>query len=73
MDLTSGLIYVRSTIRTARENISAEYILTRSFTKQPKLDYLVKLLGADQIMLGSDYPFPLGEARTRKVNRLNAL
>jgi aminocarboxymuconate-semialdehyde decarboxylase len=28
-----------------------------------KLDYLVKLVGADQIMLGSDYPFPLGEAR----------
>jgi aminocarboxymuconate-semialdehyde decarboxylase len=26
-----------------------------------KLDYLVKLIGADQIMLGSDYPFPLGE------------
>jgi aminocarboxymuconate-semialdehyde decarboxylase len=28
-----------------------------------KLDYLVKLVGADQIMLGSDYPFPLGEAK----------
>jgi aminocarboxymuconate-semialdehyde decarboxylase len=28
-----------------------------------KLDYLVKLVGADQIMLGSDYPFPLGEHR----------
>jgi aminocarboxymuconate-semialdehyde decarboxylase len=27
-----------------------------------KLDYLVKLVGADQVMLGSDYPFPLGEA-----------
>jgi aminocarboxymuconate-semialdehyde decarboxylase len=26
-----------------------------------KLDYLLKLVGADQIMLGSDYPFPLGE------------
>lgn len=26
-----------------------------------KLDYLVKLVGADQVMLGSDYPFPLGE------------
>jgi aminocarboxymuconate-semialdehyde decarboxylase len=28
-----------------------------------KLDFLLKLVGADQIMLGSDYPFPLGEAR----------
>ena len=27
-----------------------------------KLDYLIKLVGADQVMLGSDYPFPLGEA-----------
>jgi aminocarboxymuconate-semialdehyde decarboxylase len=26
-----------------------------------KLDYLVKLVGANQVMLGSDYPFPLGE------------
>jgi aminocarboxymuconate-semialdehyde decarboxylase len=26
-----------------------------------KLDYLIKLVGADQIALGSDYPFPLGE------------
>lgn len=25
------------------------------------LDYLLKLVGADQIALGSDYPFPLGE------------
>ncbi|HBR56052.1 MAG TPA: 2-amino-3-carboxymuconate-6-semialdehyde decarboxylase [Blastocatellia bacterium] len=27
-----------------------------------KLDYLVRLVGADQVALGSDYPFPLGEA-----------
>lgn len=26
-----------------------------------KLDFLIKLVGADQVMLGSDYPFPLGE------------
>ncbi|MEO8648732.1 MAG: amidohydrolase family protein [Acidobacteriota bacterium] len=26
-----------------------------------KLDYLVKLVGADQVALGTDYPFPLGE------------
>jgi aminocarboxymuconate-semialdehyde decarboxylase len=26
-----------------------------------KLDYLLKLVGADQVMLGTDYPFPLGE------------
>jgi aminocarboxymuconate-semialdehyde decarboxylase len=32
-----------------------------------KLDYLVKLVGADQIMLGSDYPFPLGEHAPGKL------
>lgn len=32
-----------------------------------KLDYLVKLVGADQVALGSDYPFPLGEAEPGKL------
>ena len=32
-----------------------------------KLDYLVKLVGADQVMLGSDYPFPLGEPEPGKL------
>jgi aminocarboxymuconate-semialdehyde decarboxylase len=32
-----------------------------------KLDYLIKLVGADQVMLGSDYPFPLGEAEPGKM------
>jgi aminocarboxymuconate-semialdehyde decarboxylase len=32
-----------------------------------KLDYLVKLVGADQVMLGSDYPFPLGEHAPGKL------
>jgi aminocarboxymuconate-semialdehyde decarboxylase len=32
-----------------------------------KLDYLVKLVGADQVMLGSDYPFPLGEHEPGKL------
>lgn len=32
-----------------------------------KLDYLIKLVGADQIMLGSDYPFPLGELEPGKL------
>jgi aminocarboxymuconate-semialdehyde decarboxylase len=34
---------------------------------QAKLDYLVKLVGADQIALGSDYPFPLGELEPGKL------
>ncbi len=32
-----------------------------------KLDFLLKLVGADQVMLGSDYPFPLGEAEPGRM------
>ena len=32
-----------------------------------KLDYLLKLVGADQIALGTDYPFPLGELEPGKL------
>jgi aminocarboxymuconate-semialdehyde decarboxylase len=32
-----------------------------------KLDYLIKLVGADQVSLGSDYPFPLGELEPGKL------
>jgi aminocarboxymuconate-semialdehyde decarboxylase len=32
-----------------------------------KLDYLIKLVGADQVMLGTDYPFPLGELQPGKL------
>ena len=31
------------------------------------LDYLINLVGADQVALGSDYPFPLGEAVPGKL------
>ena len=31
------------------------------------LDYLIKLVGADQIALGTDYPFPLGEPEPGKL------
>ncbi len=32
-----------------------------------KLDYLIKLVGADQVALGTDYPFPLGETEPGKM------
>lgn len=32
-----------------------------------KLDYLITLVGSDQVMLGSDYPFPLGEAEPGRL------
>jgi aminocarboxymuconate-semialdehyde decarboxylase len=33
----------------------------------PMLEYLVKLAGADKVMLGTDYPFPLGELEPGKL------
>jgi aminocarboxymuconate-semialdehyde decarboxylase len=35
--------------------------------ERAKLDYLLNLVGSDQVMLGSDYPFPLGEAQPGKM------
>jgi len=34
---------------------------------EAKLDYLIKLVGADQVAMGSDYPFPLGEPEPGKL------
>jgi aminocarboxymuconate-semialdehyde decarboxylase len=31
------------------------------------MDYLVNLMGADQLALGTDYPFPLGELQPGKL------
>lgn len=33
----------------------------------PMLDYLIDLMGADRLALGSDYPFPLGELEPGKL------
>jgi aminocarboxymuconate-semialdehyde decarboxylase len=33
------------------------------------LDFLVRTMGEDQVMLGSDYPFPLGEERVGQLIR----
>lgn len=38
----------------------------------PMLDYIVKLVGANRVALGSDYPFPLGELSPGKlINEMN--
>jgi aminocarboxymuconate-semialdehyde decarboxylase len=33
----------------------------------PMLDYLIQLMGADRLALGTDYPFPLGELEPGKL------
>ena len=35
------------------------------------LEFLIDLIGEDNIVMGSDYPFPLGRAHTRKADRIN--
>ena len=33
----------------------------------PMLQYLIELMGADRLALGTDYPFPLGELEPGKL------
>src|SRR6202030_3195570 len=40
---------------------------------QRTLQFLVATMGADQVMLGSDYPFPLGEERVGSLIRQSNL
>src|SRR5208282_1370283 len=40
---------------------------------QPALQFLVATMGADGVMLGSDYPFPLGEERVGSLIRQSTL
>ena len=40
---------------------------------QRALQFLVETMGADQVMLGSDYPFPLGEERVGSLIRKSNL
>jgi tryptophan 2,3-dioxygenase len=40
---------------------------------QRSLEFLVGTMGADQVMLGSDYPFPLGEERVGSLVRQSNL
>jgi len=45
-----------------------EKIYFDSLVHEPAaLDYLIGLVGADRVMLGSDYPFPLGELAPGKL------
>lgn len=37
------------------------------------LDYIIKLVGANRVCLGSDYPFPLGEERPGKLIQESSL
>jgi aminocarboxymuconate-semialdehyde decarboxylase len=40
---------------------------------QSALDFLVQTMGDDRVLLGSDYPFPLGEERVGKLIRTSRL
>jgi aminocarboxymuconate-semialdehyde decarboxylase len=52
--------------RGPRKYLSKMYF--DSLVHEPsKLDFLINLVGSDQVMLGSDYPFPLGEAEPGKL------
>jgi aminocarboxymuconate-semialdehyde decarboxylase len=57
---------------------SPSYYLKRFYTDsavfdQRALQFLVETMGADRVMLGSDYPFPLGEERVGSLIRQSSL
>lgn len=62
---------VRPDLFTDNEHSPRRYLRRLYFDslvhEPSKLDYLLKLVGADQIALGSDYPFPLGEAEPGRM------
>ena len=56
-------------MKKIRANISGKFWLDSLVHDELMLEYLVKLVGADKIALGTDYPFPLGELRAGKIDR----
>lgn len=62
---------VRPDLFTDNEHSPRKYLNKMYFDslvhEAAKLDYLIKLVGADQVMLGTDYPFPLGELEPGKL------
>jgi len=64
--------HVRPDLVAVDNNVNPRHYLGKfyvdSLTHDPvMLKYLIDLLGADRIALGSDYPFPLGEAEPGKL------
>lgn len=62
---------VRPDLFTDNEHSPRKYLNKMYFDslvhEAAKLDYLIKLVGADQVALGTDYPFPLGELEPGKL------
>lgn len=62
---------VRPDLFTENENGPRKYLSKMYFDSLvhdgATLEYLIKLVGADQVMLGTDYPFPLGELEPGKL------
>ena len=69
-------IIIRSRAVTANirpATISIAFPSTLRCSTSARLQFLVDTMGADQVMLGSDYPFPLGEERVGSLIRQSNL
>jgi len=63
---------VRPDLCAASNDVSPREYLKRIYLDSlvhdpPMLRYLIELMGAERIALGSDYPYPLGEARAGEL------
>ena len=72
----SGPIYAASTTTRLRaaiwhgEKIPARFYVDSLVHDADALRFLIKLFGAQRVALGSDYPFPLGEAHSWQTRRV---
>jgi len=60
MDAQDSLKHFRDKFHIPEQPNIKDCIYFTNDTAMP--DYLVKLVGAEKVALGTDYPFPLGEA-----------
>lgn len=63
----------RDIVREDCPNLPSSYVdrfsVDSAIFSEDSLDLLVKVMGEDRVMLGSDYPFPLGEQEIGKLVR----
>ncbi len=67
MVLTSDQTFARLIMTINPREYLGKFWLDSLVHDELMLEYLVKLIGADKIALGTDYPFPLGELEPGKI------
>ena len=59
----------RGTCKLSPKSYVNRFYVDSAVFDEPTLRFLIDTMGEDRVMLGSDYPFPLGEGRVGKLIR----